>query len=84
MRCINDVQYWHLPLHSQSQVRQLVSNLNQVLQHMNAKEEIYTVGNYSRIVGSELEALNLARLRRKVIISNLYCFYSRFSLGIFL
>ena len=38
---------------------------------MNAKEEIYTVGNYSRIVGSELEALNLARLRRKVIISNL-------------
>ena len=66
VRCINDVQYWHLPLNSQCQIRQLVSNLNQILQHMNAKEEIYTVGSYSRVVGAELEALNSARTRRKV------------------
>jgi len=65
VRCINDVQYWHLPLNSQCQIRQLVSNLNQILQHMNAKEEIYTVGSYSRVVGAELEALNSARTRRK-------------------
>lgn len=65
VRSINDLQYLNLPLSSQSEVRQLICNLNQVLQHMNAKEEIFTVGSYSRIVGTELEALGSAKLRRK-------------------
>lgn len=63
---MNDLTFNSLPLEMQANVRQLVYNLNQILQHMNGKEEIYTVGAFSRILGGELEALNAAKLRRKV------------------
>ncbi len=66
MRSINDLTFTYLPQESQVQVRQLVYNLNQLLQHMNGKEEIFTIGSYSRIIGTELDALNAAKTRRKV------------------
>lgn len=66
MRSVNDLTFSNLPLESQSQIRQLVVNLHQLLQHINGKEEVFTVGSISRIVGTELEALNAARTRRKV------------------
>ena len=66
MRSINDLTFAYLPQESQAQVRQLVHNLNQLIHHMNGKEDIFTVGSYSRIVGTELEALNAAKIRRKV------------------
>ena len=66
IRSINELSYSSLPFESQVQVRQLCHNLNQLLQHINGKEEIFTVGSFSRIVGTELEALNAARTRRKV------------------
>lgn len=53
----------------QANIRQFVYNMNQILQHVNGKEEIYTVGSFSRIVGTELEALNAAKARRKVCYS---------------
>ena len=56
----------NLPRETQGKVRQLVYNVHQILQHINAKEEIYTVGSLSRIIGSELECLNAGKLRRKV------------------
>nr|CAH0110281.1 unnamed protein product [Daphnia galeata] len=65
VRSINDLSNAHLPLESQVQVRQLVHNLNQLIQHINGKDEIFTVGPFSRIVGTELEALNSAKIRRK-------------------
>lgn len=70
MRSINDLTFPNLPLESQAQVRQLVHNLNQLLQHINGKDEIFTVGSFSRIVGTELEALNSAKIRRKVKTAN--------------
>ena len=66
VRSINELTYASLPFESQAQVRQLCHNLNQLLQHVNGKEEIFTVGSLSRIIGTELEALNAARTRRKV------------------
>jgi hypothetical protein len=66
VRSINDLSNANLPLESQVQVRQLVHNLNQLIQHINGKDEIFTVGPFSRIVGTELEALNSAKIRRKV------------------
>lgn len=66
LRSINDLTFGNLPLESQAQIRQLAHNLNQLLQHMNGKDEIFTVGSFSRIVGTELEALNSAKTRRKV------------------
>lgn len=66
VRSINDLNNANLPLESQVQVRQLVHNLNQLIQHINGKDEIFTVGPFSRILGTELEALNAAKTRRKV------------------
>ena len=68
MRSTNELAFSSLPLESQAQIRQLVQNLHQLLQHINGKEEIFTVGSISRIVGTELEALNAARSRRKVFL----------------
>ncbi|EFX74459.1 hypothetical protein DAPPUDRAFT_307302 [Daphnia pulex] len=65
VRSINDLSNANLPLESQVQVRQLVHNLNQLIQHINGKDEIFTVGPFSRIIGTELEALNAAKTRRK-------------------
>ena len=62
----NDLTFATLPLEMQGQVRQLVFNLHQLLQHLNAREEIFTVGSMSRILGAELEALGAARNRRRV------------------
>lgn len=47
-------------------VRQLVSCIHSLLQGMNAREDIYSLGHTARIVGTELDALTPARLRRKV------------------
>lgn len=75
VRSIHDLTFATLPLPFQAQTRQLVNNLNQLLQHINARDEIFTVGSFSRIIGTELEALNAARTRRKV---NLYLYLFNF------
>lgn len=66
VRSINELTYANLPLESQVQVRQLVNNLNQLIQHINGKDDIFTVGPFSRILGTELDALTAAKTRRKV------------------
>jgi hypothetical protein len=67
VRSLNDLTFGNLPLETQAQVRQMAHNLNQILHHINAREDVFTVGPFSRIVGSELESLNAAKNRRKVI-----------------
>ncbi|XP_057371018.1 sec1 family domain-containing protein 2-like isoform X1 [Daphnia carinata] len=71
VRSINELTYANLPLESQVQVRQLVNNLNQLIQHINGKEDIFTVGPFSRILGTELDALTAAKTRRKTATNKL-------------
>ena len=47
-------------------MRQLVVNLHSILQGINAREEIFSLGHTARILASDLEAYQPARQRRKV------------------
>jgi len=65
VKSVNDVTLTTLPFEWQVPVRQLTNQLHLLLQHVDAKEDIFTVGPLSRIVGLELEALASAKNRRK-------------------
>lgn len=63
---LNEVEFYHLPHEMRVAVRQLVASLHSLLQGMNAREEIYTIGQTAHIIGSELDVFPPARQRRKV------------------
>ncbi|KAK4307709.1 hypothetical protein Pmani_020555 [Petrolisthes manimaculis] len=62
---LGEVEFSHLPHDLRVLIRQLVSCVHSLLQGMNAREEIYTLGHTARIIGTELDAFTPARLRRK-------------------
>ncbi|XP_069954585.1 sec1 family domain-containing protein 2-like isoform X2 [Cherax quadricarinatus] len=62
---LGEVEFHHLPFEMRILVRQFVVCIHSLLQGMNAREEVYTVGHTSRIIGTELDTFNPARQRRK-------------------
>lgn len=62
---LGEVEFHHLPHEMRILIRQFVTCIHSILQGMNARDEIYTVGHTSRIIGTELDAFNPARQRRK-------------------
>ncbi|XP_042214402.1 sec1 family domain-containing protein 2-like isoform X2 [Homarus americanus] len=63
---LGEVEFHHLPNEMRIMVRQFVVCLHSLLQGMNARDEIYTIGHTSRIIGTELDAFTPARQRRKM------------------
>lgn len=62
---LGEVEFHHLPHDSRILIRQLVMCLHSLFQGMDAREEIFTIGHTARIVGTDLDALSIARQRRK-------------------
>ncbi|XP_045623964.2 sec1 family domain-containing protein 2 isoform X2 [Procambarus clarkii] len=62
---LGEVEFHHLPKEMRVLIRQFVVCIHSLLQGMNARDEIYTVGHTARIIGTELDAFSLARQRRK-------------------
>ncbi|MPC26511.1 Sec1 family domain-containing protein 2 [Portunus trituberculatus] len=63
---LGEVEFHHLPHEMRVCVRQLVAAMHSLLQGMNAREEIFTMGQTAHIVGTELDVFPPARQRRKV------------------
>lgn len=57
--------YEALPYEVQVSVSHLTTSLHALFQMLNIKEDIFTVGSFSRMVGEQLEGLHSARQRRK-------------------
>ncbi|XP_068243178.1 sec1 family domain-containing protein 2-like isoform X2 [Palaemon carinicauda] len=62
---LGEVEFHHLPREMRIAVRHFIVCINSLLQGMNARDEIYTIGHTSRIIGTELDAFNSAKQRRK-------------------
>ncbi|XP_037803217.1 sec1 family domain-containing protein 2-like [Penaeus monodon] len=60
-----DVEFHHLPFEMRIMIRQFVVCIHSLMQGMNARDEIFSVGHTARIIGSELDSFNPARQRRK-------------------
>lgn len=63
---LGEVEFHHLPHEMRVSVRQLVASIHSLLQGMNAREEIFTIGQTAHIIGTELDVFSPARQRRKV------------------
>lgn len=61
-----DVDFPSLPAELQTQIRSLVSELNQVMEGIGVREECFSVGHLSRIIAGELANYPQAKNRRKV------------------
>ncbi|KAK7072848.1 Sec1 domain-containing protein 2 [Halocaridina rubra] len=62
---LGEVEYHHLPREMRIIIRQFVVCIHSILQGLNARDEIYTIGHTARIIGTELDAFNPAKQRRK-------------------
>lgn len=62
---LGEVEFHHLPHEMRVSVRQLVASIHSLLQAMNAREEIFTIGQTAHIIGTELDVFSPARQRRK-------------------
>ncbi|KAG0727468.1 Sec1 family domain-containing protein 2 [Chionoecetes opilio] len=63
---LSEVEFHHLPHEMRVCVRQLVASLHSLLQGMDAREEVFTLGQTAHIIGTELDVFPPARQRRKV------------------
>lgn len=63
-----------MPFEMRIMIRQFVVCIHSLMQGMNARDEIFSVGHTARIIGSELDSFNPARQRRKVAITLVLCF----------
>lgn len=61
-----DVDFPSLPPELQTQIRSLVSELNQVMEGIGVREECFSVGHLSRIIAGELASYPQAKHRRKM------------------
>jgi hypothetical protein len=59
------VSFDALPLELQVVTSHFVSSLHSLFQMMDTKEDIFSVGSFSKMLGSQLEQLSAARNRRK-------------------
>ena len=59
------ILYQTLPCETQVGVTHLVSALNSLFQSLSIQEDIFTIGSYSRLIGEQLEMLQVAKSRRK-------------------
>uniref|UniRef100_H2YU06 Sec1 family domain-containing protein 2 n=1 Tax=Ciona savignyi TaxID=51511 RepID=H2YU06_CIOSA len=63
---LSDVHFFSLPVNYQLQIRYLASCLNSLFEALDCKDEIFVVGNTSRLIATQLANLPSARQRRKV------------------
>lgn len=64
-----DVHFFSLPVSYQTQIKQLVVYLDQLLETLSCKEEIFALGNTSRLIATQLANLPSGRQRRKTAIT---------------
>ncbi|TRY61659.1 hypothetical protein TCAL_13536 [Tigriopus californicus] len=55
----------HLPCDLQFKAMEFVQALDSILQTLDVKEDIFTIGRFSKVVGEQLESLTSGKLRRK-------------------
>lgn len=63
---LSDLELSHLPQALKAQIQELSSGLHALLQGLDVKEDIYSIGHTARLVATELEAYPPGRARRKV------------------
>jgi len=59
------VEWQVLPLELQANIRQFIANFHSLMSTLKMREEIWSVGPFSRVIGDQLEAWGPARARRK-------------------
>lgn len=64
---LKDVELSHLPDNLQLQIKLLASGLHALLQGLDVREDIYSLGHTSRLVATELDSYPPARARRKAV-----------------
>ncbi|CAL1535071.1 unnamed protein product [Lymnaea stagnalis] len=64
---LKDLELSHLPDNLQLQIKLLASGLHALLQGLDVKEDIYSIGHTSRLVAAELDSYPPARMRRKAV-----------------
>jgi len=62
---LQDVELTHLPTDLQQTIKMLASGLHALLQVLDVKEDIFSLGHTARLVATELEGYAPARSRRK-------------------
>ncbi|CAG5135876.1 unnamed protein product [Candidula unifasciata] len=67
MAALEDLELLHLPDNLQVQIQLLASGLHAWLQGMDVREDIFSIGNTSRLVATELDSYPPARARRKTV-----------------
>ncbi|BFZ20390.1 hypothetical protein BsWGS_23429 [Bradybaena similaris] len=67
MITLADVELHHLPESLQLQIKLLASGLHAWLQGIDVREDIFFIGNTSRLVATELDSYPPARARRKAV-----------------
>ncbi|XP_005111562.1 sec1 family domain-containing protein 2 isoform X1 [Aplysia californica] len=65
IQSLEDVECSNLPEALQQQIKMLSSGLHALLQVLDVREDIYSVGHTSRLIATELESYPPARSRRK-------------------
>ena len=64
-----DLTYDILPHELQVATQQFVTCLHQMFQMMSVKEDVFTVGSFSRVLGQQLDQLPQAKHRRKTALN---------------
>ncbi|XP_059171977.1 sec1 family domain-containing protein 2-like isoform X2 [Physella acuta] len=64
---LKDVEMHHLPEKLQFELKSLASGLHALLQCIDVREDVYFIGNTSRLVATELDVYPPARARRKTV-----------------
>ncbi|KAK3763174.1 hypothetical protein RRG08_035856 [Elysia crispata] len=65
MEQLSDLEVSYLPQRLQAEIRELSSGLHALLQGLDVKEDIYSMGHTARLVATELDAYPPGRARRK-------------------
>ncbi|XP_078494470.1 sec1 family domain-containing protein 2 [Ciona intestinalis] len=62
---LSNVHFYALPTNYQLQIRNLAASLNNLFEALDCKDDLFVVGNTSRLIGTQLANLPAARQRRK-------------------
>ncbi|GFO32232.1 sec1 family domain-containing protein 2-like [Plakobranchus ocellatus] len=62
---LSDLELSHLPVALQAEIQELSSGLHALLQSLDVREDIYSVGHTARLVATQLDSYPPARARRK-------------------
>ncbi|KAI8779547.1 sec1 family domain-containing protein 2 [Biomphalaria glabrata] len=64
---LKDIEFIHLPNSLQKQIKMFASGLHAMLQCLDVREDVYSIGHMSHLVATELDVYPPARARRKSV-----------------